>query len=460
MKSMARRSRPWAPVLLVALSLSACELFRANPVTGQNELSFFSDADEVGLGAKAAPGMEQESGGLYKDPQLEAYVSSVGARLAQANDRKGIAYRYRVLDSGVINAFALPGGFVYITRGLLARLGNEDELAAVLGHETGHVAARHGVKHLQVSMGLNVLLSIASQAASRAAPESAAAARAGLQTAQLVAKLGDLKYSRDDERQADHLGITYAERAGWDPRGMLGLMKVLQSTEQGEPGAMDAILRTHPLTSERIKNAQEELAGRNPGDMDRLSRTSPEFDRQIGALRRVQEAYDHHDKAREFLGKAQSAPTPGARTPLLQQALAEANQAIKIDGRHAPFYATRSAVHHALAPDDRSGQVIEARDDALQAQRLDPSHFDAAFLLGLARLRLGENSGARAELTKAAGLNPGHPGPAYYLGVLAEKEGYGDEAVRRYTQASQMDAEGGSYGKNAMTALGRLRKGR
>lgn len=270
-------------LLLLSLTLTGCECFRANPVTGKTELSLFSDADEIALGGRAAPSMEQEMGGLYRDPALEGYIASVGARLAAASDRKGIPCHYRILDSGVVNAFALPGGYVYISRGLLIQIKDESELAAVLGHETGHVAARHGIKHLQVSMGLDLLLRVATGASSsRGGP-----ATGGLEVAKVVASLGSLKYSRDDEREADHLGITYAERAGWDPRGMIGLMRILEASEKEHAGP-PAILRTHPLSSERIRNAQSELARRDAAAMDRAVRDTPEFQRQIARLRASQ----------------------------------------------------------------------------------------------------------------------------------------------------------------------------
>ena len=425
--------------LLLALLLPGCECFRVNPVTGKSELSLYSDQDEIALGAQAAPSMEQESGGLYKDPSLEAYVASVGARLAAASDRKEIPHRYRILNSGIVNAFALPGGFVYISRGLLARLHDESELAAVLGHETGHVAARHGVHHLQLSMGLNVLLNIASRAAARSGPESAASAKAGLDLANLVANLGSLKYSRDDERQADHLGIVYAERAGWDPRGMLGLMKVLQSSEQGEPGAFDAMLRTHPLTSERIRNAEAELADRNAAEMSRRTRSTDAFDQQIDRLRMAEKAYARHEKARGHLAKGQ----------LLEAQEAE-DEAIRMDPMQAPFFATRAAV--AL----RKHAPREALKDAGKASALDPGLFEGAFLAGLAHLELGEPPQARSALLRASGLWPGHPGAPYYLGILAEREGRREEALARYRQAAGMDPQGLSYGKGAAEALSRL----
>jgi predicted Zn-dependent protease len=435
-------------LLLLPLALTGCECFRANPVTGKTELSFFTDADEIALGAGAAPSMEQEMGGLYRDPALESYISSVGARLAAASDRKGIPYRYRVLDSGVVNAFALPGGFIYISRGLLVRLKDESELAAVLGHETGHVAARHGVKHLQLSMGLNLLLRVGAEAAAG----RGAGAAGSLELARVVASLGSLKYTRDDERESDHLGITYAERAGWDPRGMIGLMRVLEASEKGSAGP-PAILRTHPLSSERIRNAEAELAQRDAGSMDRSVRNTPEFDRQVAALREFQNAQEKDDQARVLLSKAKG---PNERARRLQQALVVSNQAVESRPRYAPFRATRAMIHLALSQDDADPQVLRAQEDARQAVALDGGNFQAQFTLGLSCLKLGEAPQAREALLKASAIWPAHPGPPYGLGQAAERQGRRDEALSHYARASALDPEGTGYGSLADEAARRL----
>ena len=424
--------------LVCLLLLTGC--FQPNPVTGKSELSFYSDEEEVALGAQAAPGMEQESGGLYKDPELEAYVDAVGQRLAKSSDRPTIPFHYRILNTEDANAFALPGGFVYISRGLLASLEDESQMAACLGHETGHVAARHGVHHLQYSQITSVLLNVGAQVAGRGSDEAAIAAGRGLKVAQTVTALASLKYSRDDERQADHLGIDYAGRAGWDPRGMIGLMKVLQKGEKTQPNALQAMLRTHPLTTERVENAQAETSDLPPENLKGKTISTPEFQRQVARLREAEKAYQHHRKSKELAGQGK-----------LQEAVQEEDEAIRLAPRQAPFHAGRAALKLRL------NVPAEALSSAHQAEALDPGLYEAALVSGAASLQAGDTGSARASLTRASRLWPGHPAAPYYLGALCEKEGRRDAAAECYAAALQAEGESGTYGRPAAEALRRLR---
>ena len=152
-------------MLLVAVSLSAmlsagCS---TNPVTGQRELIFISPEQEIAMGNQAAPQFESEFGGKVPNAELQAYVQSVGGRVAQLSDRQ-MPYEFTLVSSQVPNAFALPGGKMFITAGLMGRMTNERQLAAVLGHEVGHVAARHNVKGMQRQIGASVLVQIAEEA--------------------------------------------------------------------------------------------------------------------------------------------------------------------------------------------------------------------------------------------------------------------------------------------------------
>lgn len=436
--------------IVLLSSLGAC-VERKDPVTGRTEMTSYSDADEIRIGESAAPSMESQSGGLYKDPALQAYVSSVGARIAAASDRKGMPCRYAVLNSSIVNAFALPGGRVYISRGLLARLKAENELAAVLGHETGHVAARHSIRQLESAMKTQFAFSIADLLLTRG-ENPARGAKEGLETAKLVAGLGRLKFSRDDERQADHLGIVYADRAGWDARGMTGLLEILKATEEREPSAVEGLFRTHPLSSERIQNARSELGRRDPAAMDARTRTTPEFERHAAAVRDAEKAYALNDTARDRLAKAQSAGA-GERPALLRQALDLANQAVQAAPRQAPLYATRAWVQTLLAS-DRRAPPSEALADAEHAAALDADLFEGHLLAGVARLNLGNLPGAREALGRADALWPDHPAPHYYLGLTAQRDGRRDEAARHYARAQELDPEGG-YGRMAGEALGR-----
>jgi len=233
--------------VLLAVGLAGCSV---NPVTGEREVSLFTDADEVSLGKDAAPDVEKELGGAYADEAVQRYVNTVGQRVARVSHRPGLEYHYKVVNSEVPNALALPGGYIYITRGLLKSLENEAQLAAVLGHETGHVTAKHGVNQLQRALGMQILVD-----AVKSSTDSERAAALAQVTTNLLA----LRYSRDQETQADELGMNYAWKAGYDPTGMVGLLKVLNRFQETEPVGWTEYFQTHPLTRNRVEHAEKYL---------------------------------------------------------------------------------------------------------------------------------------------------------------------------------------------------------
>ena len=230
------------------LSLTAASGCATNPYTGKTELALISREQEIELGRQSAPQFEAEFGGRLADARVQGYVRAVGLRVAALSDRS-MPYDFAVLDSATPNAFALPGGPVYVTVGLLKIMKSERELAAVLGHEVGHIAAKHTVNALERRIGAAVLIEAVSEAA------GSRGATAG-KIAEIVASIGELKYSRDDEYQADEAGIIYMMRAGYNPYGMVEMLGDLQSLSSAEPGRLAEMLSTHPLTSKRVEEAR------------------------------------------------------------------------------------------------------------------------------------------------------------------------------------------------------------
>lgn len=245
-----------AALLLPLVGTSGCAV---NPVTGQRQLSLFSERQEIQLGQDADRDIVQ-SMGLYEDEALQRYVHELGVRMARQSERPELPWTFRVLDDPVVNAFALPGGYIYVTRGILAHFSSEAELAGVLGHEIGHVTARHGVSQVtraqfaQLGLGLGAIL----------APDLAGA----LDLAGAGAGLLLLRYGRDAERQADDLGLQYMTREGYDPREMAATFEMLARASGAEDGdRLPGFLSTHPNPlerRERILNRVE--AGEVAGD--------------------------------------------------------------------------------------------------------------------------------------------------------------------------------------------------
>ena len=223
-----------------------------NPATGEREFIIISQEQEIALGAEAAPQFEAEFGGKVASGELQSYVRRVGATLAAVCDRKDIPYEFALLDSDVPNAFALPGGKVYITAGLMSAMRNERELAAVLGHEIGHVNALHNVKGLQRQLGAELLARLAAEVIGGKSGQTAEAA------AKIVGGMINLKYSRVHEYQADELGVRYMTKAGYNPWGMVELLTTLNELSRSESGSgPPEIFSTHPLTDKRIDEVRQ-----------------------------------------------------------------------------------------------------------------------------------------------------------------------------------------------------------
>src|SRR5512136_848397 len=245
------RTRSAALVLLVAAAI-ACAV---NPVTGKKEFMLYSESQEIELG-KQTDTEVAATYGVYDDQALQAYVSKMGAALAAKGQRPNLPWRFTVLDSPVVNAFAVPGGAVYVTRGILAMMSSEAELAAVLGHEIGHVNARHSMSQMSKQQVAQIGLVVGSVISQKFA-KYAGLAGAGLQVL-------FLKYSRDNENQADGLGMDYARAAGYNPADMAATFAGLQKMGDLSGGSsLPGFLSTHPLTPDRIAHVQSML---QPGD--------------------------------------------------------------------------------------------------------------------------------------------------------------------------------------------------
>lgn len=221
-----------------------------NPVTGKREFVLMTESQEIALGREADREIVATYG-LYPDQDLQNYVSVIGQRMASLSHRPHLEWHFRVLDTPVVNAFALPGGYIYITRGTLAHMNSEAELAMVIGHEIGHVTARHGVR--QYTRQMLILGGLAVGAAvNKTFRKFAPLAMVG-------AQLLFLKYSRDQERQADDLGVLYGYRMGYDPERFDDFFITLNRMKETRgSGGLPGWLSTHPVTELRINDVQEE----------------------------------------------------------------------------------------------------------------------------------------------------------------------------------------------------------
>lgn len=252
------------PLFVLFLALLAGCATVTNPVTGERELTVMDERAEIAEGRKAHEQVLQDYG-VYANPRLQAYVNELGQRLARQSHRRNLAWHFTVLDSHEVNAFALPGGYVYVTRGLLAHLGSEAELAGVLGHEIGHVTARHGAQRAtrQQAAGLGVLAAtvlgaVLEARGARGATDLASTLSQGVAAGYIAS------YSRDQETQADRLGAEYLARNDYDPKNMIEVIRMLKSQEQfaadtaraegRPPPAGGGWLASHPSNDQRLQD--------------------------------------------------------------------------------------------------------------------------------------------------------------------------------------------------------------
>jgi predicted Zn-dependent protease len=240
-----------ATIFLFSLILAGCS---ANPVTGEQDFVLMSEDQELALGRKYHAQIIKEYG-KYDDPALSEYVQSIGDKVARKSHRSNLVYHFTVLDSPEVNAFALPGGYIYVTRGILAYLNSEAELAAVLGHEVGHVTARHAVRRHSTATVTEILGGIiASQSGIRGAGDAVNILGTALVRG----------YGREHELEADRLGAQYLARTGYNPKAMTDVIDVLKDQEEfeselaqvenREPRSYHGLFSTHPANDARLQN--------------------------------------------------------------------------------------------------------------------------------------------------------------------------------------------------------------
>jgi predicted Zn-dependent protease len=248
MHAIARRPRvALATLTLAAATVVACA---TNPATGKKEFSLMSEAQEIQLGKEADQQVRAEMG-LYEDAELQRYVSNIGMRLAKASERPNLPWQFAVVDEPAVNAFALPGGYIYVTRGIMAFLNDEEQLAGVLGHEIGHVTARHSAQQYTQATTAGVGLTLLSIFVPEARPFQGIAENA--------LGLLFLKHGRDDERQADRLGVEYTAKTGWNPAGVAGMLRTLARLDEasGSRRGVPNFLSTHPAPADRVREVQQ-----------------------------------------------------------------------------------------------------------------------------------------------------------------------------------------------------------
>lgn len=416
-------------VSAVLLFLAGCA---TNPVTGERELSLYGEGWERQVGEQQYAPMRQAQGGdLVIDESVVDYVQSVGLSVAEHADRD-LPYEFRVINSSVPNAWALPAGKIAINRGLLTELGSEAELAAVLGHEVVHAAARHSAQaasRAALTQGAVILGGAAVGAATDDDQYTQVALLGGMIGAQLIQQ----RYSREAEREADYYGMHYMKRAGYDPVAAVDLQETfVRLSENRRPGWLDGLFASHPPSRERVANNRETADELGRGG--RIGREA--YQDELAYLQRLQPAYEAHDQGREALQDGD-----------VERALQKAEQALAIEDDEALFHALRG---DALATRGDFDAAERAFSAALQR---DPSWFYHHLRRGMVRAERREWPGARSDLN--ASLQRLQTADAHlHLGNVERSSGNRGQAIEHYRVAARSQTPAGQKARQHLVDMG------
>ena len=410
---------------LLAAVLSGCA---TNPVTGKSEISLVSESWELKTGAQNYLPARQSQGGDYvADPQVQAYVQEVGNKLAAVSDRD-LPYEFAVINNSVPNAWAMPGGKIAINRGLLTELGSEAELAAVLGHEIVHAAAKHSAQAVQRGVMLQAAVLATGIATKDSDYGQVAAIGAGAGAA-----LINSKYGRDDERESDVYGMNYMSRAGYNPQGAVELQQTFVALKDGKAANfLEGLFASHPPSQERVATNRQHAATLPSGGIEGRQR----YEQMMARLIDSKPAYEAYDEARQAVADNR-----------LKAARRLVQQAIDSEPREGHFYALLGDIE---ADEDDLNAADRAYD---QAVNLNPNFFYPLMRSGVINERQGRIAKAKRRLNRSLELL--ETAEAYNtLGAIAEREGNLQQAEELYARAAQ---DSGAAGQTALTSLVSLR---
>lgn len=413
--------------LCIILAYSVLTGCAVNPVTGKNELSLVSETQELAIGENNYAPLRQSQGGDYVvDKKLTAYINEVGQKLAAVSDRK-LPYEFKVLNSSVPNAWALPGGKISLNRGLLTELKSEAELAAVLGHEITHAAAKHTASSM--SRGMLIQGAVMATVIGTQGKDYAQFAQLG---AGVGAQLVTQKYGRDAERESDFYGMKYMSKAGYDPQGAVDLQRTfLRLSEGNNQDWLSGLFASHPPSRERVENNIKTAATLPQGG----SRGENQFKARTAHIKRSKPAYEAYDEGRKAFQKDD-----------LSKAGNLAEKAIRLEPREGHF--------HALLGDieEKRKRHTTAKQHYDKAIKLNNNFFYYYLKRGQVNETLKASANAKRDLEKSIQLLP--TANAYHsLGNIAKLEGNLNAAKSYYKKAASNKTTEGKAAYRALMAI-------
>ncbi|RQD60716.1 MAG: tetratricopeptide repeat protein [Desulfonatronovibrio sp. MSAO_Bac4] len=400
-----------------------------NPVTGRQELMLMSESQEISIDQQNSPHQISADYGRVQDKTLNDYVSYVGRNVAAQSHRPDMPYSFHALNAPYVNAYAFPGGTIGVTRGILLDMENEAELAALMGHEVGHVAARHTSQRMTRGLLTAVLL-------------SGVTAAVGPDLGDLVSGLGGIGagallagYSRNQEREADSLGLEYMARSEYNPEGFVGLMNMLNEMSGKNENSMAVLFSTHPMSSERYETALNEVSTRYQAQKHTKPIFRERYMDNIAGLRRIAPAV----KALQQGDSHMAQRNPDKAKEQYQRAL-------------------------NIAPDDYAGnlkmakcqlsmeQYQLARRYAARAAEVYPDEPQAVHILGMTSIYTGNFENALNEFNRYHEALPGNPNTIFFQGLSYEGMGRREPSAQKYYEFLQQVNQG-DYAAHAHSRL-------
>ena len=417
-RAVTRRHFLWLVSMSAAGWAAGCAV---NPVTGRHQLMLVSEEEEIQIDHMYSPFQFSADYGPIQDQALNDYVQQVGRGVAAHTHRKNMPYSFRVVNATYVNAYAFPGGSIACTRGALLALESESELAALLGHELGHVNARHTAQQMSKGAlaqslvgGITVLAGTSATIFGRLASQLGS-----IGTGALLAS-----YSRDNEREADALGMAYMVKGGYNSRGMVELMDMLRSLSKNKPGTMELMFATHPMSDERYQTAVAHSRTQYPSSQN-LPQYRERFMDHTSRLRSIQGALEEMQKGEQEMGR-------------------------KKYGEAETHF--RNALRQA--PEDYAGlvmmtmcQIIQKKDKeglrySERAKAVYPQEAQAHHLSGFIKLRTQDFEGAYRDFSTHEKLLPGNPATLFLKGFAQEGMQKKMEAAQEYRRYLEVVQEG------------------
>ncbi|MBM9536712.1 M48 family metalloprotease [Desulfobulbus alkaliphilus] len=425
-----------AATLLTSRFLTGCAV---SPVTGERHLMMISESQEISLDRQQSPHQFSADYGVVQDRNLNAYIDGIGRQIAANSHRPQMPFSFRAVNAAYINAYAFPGGSIAVTRGILVELESEAALAALLGHEIGHVCARHSAR--QVSKGLlaDIFVTGASVATSAAGYQGATDLVQGLGALSAGALLA--RYSRDNEREADALGMAYMTRTGYSPEGMVQLMEMLQRSGRNQASAIELMFATHPMSTERLTQARM-AAQTTYQQLQRLPVYRDRYMDNTASVRRDKPLITALQQGSAAMGKKQH-----------QQAERHFQEALRL--RPGDYAALVMMAKCQLVMDRNTA----AERYALEATRVYPREAQAHIITGITSIINRKYNQAIHHLGEYDRLLPGNPEVLFYQGYSWEQMNHRRQAADHYIAYLRKRNQGqrAQYAHNRLREWGYIR---